>query len=141
MYNTRTDIQGEVPEEVLVQLTDDNGTGVVEESVVTLALVKSAGEVDGYCASRYVVPFAAPPAFVKALDLDIAIYHLFSRRENVPENRKERYKNAVRALERIARGEISIGAPTATPAAVSGENVARLRTRQKQFDEDTLSRY
>lgn len=141
-YNDKDDILGEIAEEVLVQLTDDQYLGVVNDDLVAKAIARADGEVDGYCGKRYVVPFEPVPPFIKALALDITVYNLFSRRENVPENRVTRYKNAVKNLEGLAKGLVTLGLQqpvkpgetfsSATPEVL--DNAGQFsRTRMKGF--------
>lgn len=131
MYNAKADILGEVAERTLIQLTDDEKLGTVNDDRITSALTRSAAMIDGYCGKRYEVPFDPSLGFmdfIKSLDLDIAIYNLFSRKENVPENRKDRYKNAEKTLVQIAEGKVTLGAAdkkpevfsSATPEVLSG---------------------
>lgn len=134
MYNTKDDILGELSEETLIQLTDDDNLGVVDDVKVAQALTASAAMIDGYCGKLYQVPFAVCPDFIKALDLDITVYNLFSRRENVPENRKTRRDNAVKNLEQIAKGLVTLGIatipqPAKNTGSASFSSNARLCTR------------
>jgi phage gp36-like protein len=138
-YCSYDDIRGIVPDEVLIQLTDDANIGEVDTAKVTDAIDNAGSAVDGYAAGRYAVPFAPVPRLIMVTTLDIAIYNLFSRRENVPENRKDRYKNAIKTCEALADGKLTIGEAEAPPVEASG--VIKVASRPKQFDEDTLDRY
>ena len=136
-YSSFDDITGEISANTLLQLVDDSNTGLTfamlllamaedgdmsdltteQQAAATTAaatvakvMARASAEVDGYCSNLYDVPFVTPTPFLQATNLDITIYHLFSRRENVPENRRDRYKNAVKVLERIANGNIQLGA-------------------------------
>lgn len=140
-YNALDDILGELAEETVLQLVDDSSAGIDVDMVklalagddladldpdqataavkaaaaVSSALNRASAQVDGYCSTLHQVPFDPPSPFIRALDLDIVIYNLYSRRENVPENRSDRNKNAIKALEAIAAGKILIGAPKTAP--------------------------
>ncbi|MCM0081780.1 DUF1320 domain-containing protein [Geomonas sp. Red32] len=144
MYNALNDILTKVPWDVLLQLVIDDPVDVTPDMVtaawngaslsaltpeeaaaattgaaaITEALEGASSLVDGYCGRRCEVPFTTVPPFVKSLDLGIAVYHLFSRRENVPENRQKVYDNAVKTLSAISRGEITLGVQP-VPAAVA----------------------
>jgi len=119
-YSTLTDIKKLIPEETVIQLTDDENTGAVVESRVTEAIAQADAEIDSYCGGRYTVPFATVPDIVKKISVDIAIYNLYSRKvEELPETRSDRYKNAIRQLEGISKGLISIGEADAPPASTS----------------------
>ena len=166
-YNTIDDFRGEISDDVILQLCDDSNSGLTVDMIVlalnngnlssltsaqvtaagiaagniTKAITRGDGEVDGYCGKRYQVPFDPLPDFVKSLALDLAIYTLFSRRENVPENRKMRRDNAVKNLEGLAKGIITLGLQdpqpnetftSATPEIVSGGRI---------FKRDTMRGY
>ena len=124
-YSTKTDIEKMIPADDVTSLTDDEGTGVQVASRVSEAIAQAHAEIDSYCGGRYSVPFSTVPDIVKKCSVDIAIYNLYSRRvETVPETRSERYKNAIRQLEGIAKGIISIGEdpePTASTGASYAE--------------------
>lgn len=111
-YSALSDIVKLIPESVIIQLTDDEGTGSVNQSRVDEAIRQADAEIDTYCGGRYDVPFVTVPDIVKKISVDIAIYNLYSRRvEEIPETRSERYKNAIRQLGEIASGKITIGEP------------------------------
>ena len=109
-YSTLDDIKKLIPETVITQLTDDEQLGTVNQARVDEAITQADAEIDSYCGGRYTVPFAATPDIVKKISVDIAIYNLYSRKvEEVPITRETRYKNAIRQLEGIAAGKISMG--------------------------------
>jgi phage gp36-like protein len=138
MYSTLDDIKKLLPEETIIQLTDDAGIEDVNEGMVTEAIAQADAEIDSYCGIKYSVPFATVPDIVKKISVDIAIYNLYSRRvEEIPETRAERYKNAIRQLEGISKGIISIGespepaVPTQGAAEVNKTENDRIFTRDK----------
>lgn len=108
-YSEKTDILDQLDEATLVELTDDDGTGTVDTSVVTRSIADADAEIDGYCATRYDVPFSAVPVMIRKISVDIAIYNLYSRRVAVPEERDKRYSNAVKFLRNVSKGLISLG--------------------------------
>lgn len=139
-YSTLTDIKKLIPEETVIQLTDDENTGAVVESRVTEAIAQADAEIDSYCGGKYSVPFATVPDIVKKISVDIAIYNLYSRRvEEMPETRSDRYKNAIRQLEGIAKGNISIGEATEPTAAEQGGVEKNKTESDRIFTKDTLS--
>ena len=117
----------------LIQLTDDDDAGVVDESVVTKAIADADAEIDGYCGQRYTVPFTTVPAMIRKLSVDIAVYNLFSRRQGAPEGRKTRYDAAIKFLERVADGKAVVtGVEGTTESAadrVSIESATRVFSR------------
>ncbi len=109
-YSTQTDIEEQVSQAELIELTDDTGAGAVDTSAAARAIADADAEIDGYCGARYTVPFSPAPAMIRKLSVDIAVYNLFSRRSNLklPEERQKRYDNAVRFFRDLAKGLISL---------------------------------
>ena len=86
------------------------------------------------------MPFATVPGIVKKISVDIAIYNLYSRRvEVIPETRADRYKNAIRQLEGISKGVISIGVDPAPSAASQSSNTVEVATSEKIFSRDNMT--
>lgn len=121
-YSVLNDLKKMIPEESLIQLTDDEGYGTVNQTRIDEAIAQADAEIDSYCGGKYSIPFAAPvPDIVKKISVDIAIYNLYSRRvEVIPDVRTDRYKNAIRQLEGISKGIISIGEDPAPAAPTTG---------------------
>jgi phage gp36-like protein len=119
-YSTVDDIKKMLPEDLIVQLTDDEATGSINQPRMEEAIAQADAEIDSYCGERYSVPFATVPDIVKKLSVDLAIYNLYSRLvRDMPEVRTERYRSSIRQLEAISKGNISLGVDPA-PQAHSG---------------------
>ena len=123
MYTTLDDILKKIPEATVVQLTDDEGAGSVNTGRVDEAIEGAASEVNGYCNSRYSVPFNPVPEIIAKLTADLAIYNLYARVvETIPDTRKKQRDDAIRLLERIADGRIGLGGPAAdVPVTLQGK--------------------
>lgn len=120
-YSTLADMTATTPEQAVINLTDDSGVGVVDQDKVSAAIADADAEIDSYCAARYTVPFDPVPAVVRKCSVDIAVYNIYSRyAEKVPETREARYKNAIKLLENIAKGVVTIGETVAPPPVSSG---------------------
>ena len=52
--------------------------------VVEEAIAKADGEIDAYLGLRYQLPLMGIPAQVRSLSVEIALYHLYSRRSVMP---------------------------------------------------------
>lgn len=140
-YSLLADILKLFPEEVVIQLTDDEGLGVVNQTRIDEAIAGADAEIDSYCGSRYTVPFTTVPDIVKKISVDIAIYNLYSRRvEEISETRADRYKNAIRQLEGIAKGTISIGESVTPPAETGGAETNKTE-EDRTFTKDNLEGY
>ncbi|MRR15697.1 MAG: DUF1320 domain-containing protein [Deltaproteobacteria bacterium] len=118
MYCSQADITAAISEDVLIQLTDDDNAGVINQASVTAAIAQADAEIDGYCGARYTVPFVTVPAVVKALSIEIAVYYLYKRR-TVPEKIEKAYDKAIAKLKDISRGLLSLGVADPPPAATS----------------------
>jgi phage gp36-like protein len=119
-YCTQADILEQLDEDVLVQLTDDDDIGVVDGDVVTRAIADADAEIDSYCGTRHDLPFSPVPVMVRKLSVDLSIYNLYARRRGVSEDRQKRYDNAIRFLQDVARGRITLGADAPTPDSDGG---------------------
>lgn len=138
-YCTLDDIKKLIPEEALIQLTDDEGLGSVNQARIEEAVVQADAEIDSYCGSRYSVPFDTVPEVVKKLSVDIAVYNLYSRRvEEAPAVRAERYRNAIRQLEGISKGVISLGIDPGPSASADGRAETNKPTGDQVFTREKL---
>jgi len=108
-YSTKIDMLEKIEEDVLIQLTDDDDAGVVDEGKVTRAIADADAEIDSYCGTKYDVPFSTVPVMIRKMSVDIAIYNLYARRRGAPEDRKERYDDAISFLKDISKGIASLG--------------------------------
>ncbi len=109
-YCTQADIEKELDLAVLIDLTDDpdNPTGEVGAANVESAIVRASAVVDGYLSAKVSVPAAVTPTLT-AVCVDIAVYTLFSRKENVPKNRGDRYGAAINFLRAVVDGKAMLG--------------------------------
>lgn len=139
-YSVQADILEQLDETVLIQLTDDDGAGEVDDDKVTRAISDADATIDAYCQGRYEVPLDPVPDKIRQISVDIAIYNLFSRRDDTaPERRIERHKEAIRFLERMADGKITLG--SATPAQVNTSHSVNISANDRIFDRDKMSGY
>jgi phage gp36-like protein len=110
-YATQTDLEKKIEPARLVQLTDDNNDGVADTAPIAEAIAAAGSIIDSYLATRYTVPVSPVPDLVRTMAADLAIYLLFSRRDQTNDARTAAYKDALTLLGRIASGTATIGAP------------------------------
>jgi len=137
------DIRASLPEDELMRLTDDEGLGVVDEARVGDAIASAVSEVDAYCGGRYRVPVSPVPELLKKLTVDIVIYNLYGRAVGeIPGSRSERYRNAIRQLEGISSGSVTLGAAIA-PAPADQRSGAQCNTETdgSVFSRDSMEGY
>jgi phage gp36-like protein len=135
-YSTKSDILEQMDEDVLVQLTDDDDAGSVDDDKVTRAIADADALINGYCGNKYTVPFTTVPALVRKYSVDIAIYNLYGRRKGAPEDIRNRYKDAIDFLKGVASGNNTLGEddPEGTDSdapEMYSENAERIFTRDK----------
>lgn len=125
MYCTQADIEERFGSAELIQLTDRARSGVADSVAIARAIDDAEAEIDGYLSGRYTLPFATVPPVLTRLSCDIALYHLFSARRGggVIDDVRNRYKDAVRLLENIGKGVITLGTP---PAPAGRDDVAMM---------------
>ena len=130
-----------VPESVMCELSDDVAGGVVDDDLIATVINEACEEVDGYLRNRYALPFAHTPTLVKKCAKQIARYALYERRPegfDLPSAVIEGRKVAVKNLEYIRDGKISLGMPDNLPnpksmVADDAEFAVRVRpSRQNQ---------
>ncbi len=133
-YIAKADILKQLPEADLIQLTDDDDTGSVNDAIVDGAITDSEGEVDGYLASRYSTPVTPVPNIVKAFTVDIAIHRLYGRRQGATEDIEKRYNNAIRFFKNVSTGVVTLGVDAPVPensgSGVDIQSDARIFTRE-----------
>ncbi|MGD0278348.1 MAG: DUF1320 domain-containing protein [Smithella sp.] len=140
MYCTIDNIKGITSEQDLIELTDDNVPAQVIVSANVNKAISDAGEmIDSYLRSRYTLPFSPLPGLIMTLACDIAVYRLYARRTKLtpPEGVSERYKNALKLLSQIQKGEIDLGIEgTDTPEIGDASGITDSAPRM--FKRDTL---
>ena len=138
-YIAKADILEQIPESDLIELTDDENTGLVVDSIVDGAIVNAEGEVDGYLATRYSTPVTPVPDIVKAFTVDVAVYRLYGRRQGATEDIEKRYKNAIRFLKDASNGVVTLGVTVPAPEN-SGSDVD-IQSDGRIFNRENLNEF
>ncbi|MDO8282693.1 MAG: DUF1320 domain-containing protein [Thermodesulfovibrionia bacterium] len=106
-YCNEDDIKKRIPEQVIIELTDDNSADEIDPVKVLDAIASAEGEINGYLRSRYTLPLLSIPDLIRKLSVDIAIYYLYARKvEEIPDTRRTMYKDAINTLQSIAAGRV-----------------------------------
>jgi phage gp36-like protein len=137
-YCTKEDIIKLISEETLIELSDDFGAGIVDDATVDKAIADADAEIDGYCNSRYTVPFVPVPVVIAKISQDITAYNLHSRRPGMPEARQKRYEAAIKLLTNLSKGLVTLGA--AAEESASGDKV-QVSAQDRVFTRETLKGY
>lgn len=136
-YSVLADLYEKISEQELILLTDDIGAGAINTDRIEETSAAAAAEIDGYVGVRYLVPVVAPiPALLKLLSIDIQIYRLYGRRAR-PQKVIDDYKEAMRKLEHIAKGMLTLGIPP-PPAAGASSLEGEVFAPERLFTRTTL---
>lgn len=137
-YATQQDLIDRFGQAELIELSDRSRSGAIDAAVVARALGDADAEIDGYLASKYTLPLDPIPLPIARIACDIARYYLHDDR--VTEQVRNRYKDAIRFLESVVSGEVTLGvdATGEAPAAVGGPQTS---SPDREFTRDTLADY
>lgn len=138
-YIVKADILKQITDADLIELTDDNNTGLVDDAIVDGAIINAEGEVDGYLAKRYATPVNPIPDIVKAFTVDVAIHRIYGRRQGAPEDIEKRYSNAIRFFRDVSKGVVTLGVKVPEPEN-SGSQVD-IQSDDRIFDRESMNGY
>jgi phage gp36-like protein len=142
-YTNLANLIKAVSEDRLIELTDDNDTGVVDTDVIDDVLDQVEELISSKISGRYTTPLADPvPKLIVSVANDLAIYELHKRRLNLdmPESLEQQRKNAMKILDDIRKKALHLSAnELAVTTDTSGH--AGLRASDRVFDDETLSKY
>lgn len=132
-YCTPEDIEKQVSTHTLIQLTNDiPDQETVDTVVCEEALIYSSTLIDGYLRGKYTLPLNNHFPLLRIIAIDLSIYRLYSRRiyTDIPESVAQAYKNAIKTLEDLKKGIISLQTEEETSVRTSGE----YRTNKTESD-------
>ena len=137
-YCTQDDIISQISEEILIQLTDDEGVGEVDADRVSAAIANADAEINSYCGMKYTVPFTTVPPMIRAASIDIAVYNLRSRRMGASEPEKDRYRERISWLKDVAKGIATLGEsdPDGVPTEAQAPEIA---SNTRVFSRESMS--
>jgi len=144
-YCTIDDIKKMIDAMRLIRLTDDEGSGSINVERLQEAIDSAAVEIDSYIGGRVALPIVGDvPPMLNKLNVDIAIYNVYSRvAEKTPAVRADRYRDAIRFLEKFSEGKGSLGSqpPPDPPDEEDYSAGNRVSARDKMFGTDTMDKY
>lgn len=136
MYCTKQDLIDRFGENELVQLTDHDNLGFINDDVLNQAIADASAEMDGYLASRYSLPLATVPQTLKPLCCNIARYKLYD--EQASEQVTKNNDAAIKFLFSVSKGEISLGVDSLGAKAQSTD-FAEVQSAGSVFGRDKSS--
>lgn len=126
MYLSPEELLAFMPGKSVAQLTNDDPKAEKADMAKVQEAVRAAEELaDGYLRGRYALPLSTVPTLLRDVVRTIARFKLYERRpeSKMPDTMLETYKAAVKTLEQIRSGRITLGvAATAEPVPERGEH-------------------
>jgi len=118
-YCTKQDLIDRFGEQEIIDITDHDNLGVVDEDVLAQAIKDACAEMDGYLSTRYKLPLVEQPQVLKPLACNITRYLLHD--EQATELVVKRYDAAIKSLVNISKGIISLGLTDSGSTAQSND--------------------
>jgi phage gp36-like protein len=122
IYIQQSDLEGKLGNNKLLQLTDPDGTGTIQTSIVNDAIAAAEGRFESYVRTRYQLPVPAT-SLVTSLCLDLAIFNLFRLSSTVDDGVykvwQDASSSAIKTLEAISQGKAALDVPAATESATN----------------------
>lgn len=137
-YAAKQDMIDRFGEAAVRMLTDRTKTNQIDDQVLGRALSDADAEIDAYLVGQYRLPLAQVPRVLVPIACDIARYRLFERQAT--EEVRNRYRDAVRFLENVAAGRVSLGLDSADASTPAVGRVA-VKAPDPVFGADGLADY
>lgn len=109
MYATAADMIRQFQRREVLALTDPEDTGDINQDILDGALKAASAEIDTYLSGRYRLPLNPAPPHLVRICCDIARYVLTGDERQATDTINDRYKAAVRFLELVASGKVTLG--------------------------------
>lgn len=137
-YATVEDMVARFSELEVIQLTDRNQDGLIDEDVAAVALADATAEIDAYL-GRFKRPFTDVPPILKRLCCDIARYRLTAANGVlITDEIRNRYKiDVLDLLRAMAKGEVQLGVDDSGQEVAAGEDgIVFVNGKNKVFGRD-----
>ncbi|EGV38491.1 gp436 family protein [Neisseria weaveri] len=137
-YAVTADMVARFGELEVIQLTDRNQDGLIDEDVAAVALADATAEIDAYL-GRFKRPFTDVPPILKRLCCDIARYRLTAANGVlITDEIRNRYKiDVLDLLRAMAKGEVQLGVDESGEEVAAGEDgIVFVNGKNKAFGRD-----
>lgn len=129
-YATTDDMIRQLGEREVLSLADRDADGQPDPGVLEGALDAATAEINVYLAERYSLPLATAYPILTTYCVDIARYRLLGAQTTETEPARVRYRDAIRFLELVAQGKVSLGANPDGSAAVQQKQIGVVGSRR-----------
>lgn len=114
-YCTQADLELEIRASELVQLTNDGTGTTVDATILGRAIARAGSRINAVAGAHYAVPFSPVPDYIRDLAVDLTLVKLAERRSKAPGWAESKGKRVARALDRLAKGHITVGSQPEPP--------------------------
>jgi phage gp36-like protein len=123
---TVADLQQNLPDAILIQLTNDDPAAItINVAIANQAIADAFAEMWPYIGVKFSVPIVPTPPALKPSIVSTAIKNLYARKvEELPPMRRDDYRVAIRFWKDVAAGIVTLGIdpPPAAPIVGSPES-------------------
>lgn len=138
MYANVADMVARFGDLEVIQISDRNADGMIDDDVVLVALADATAEIDAYL-GRFRQPFTETPPILKRLCCDIARYRLTATSGvQITDEIRNRYKiDVLDLLKALARGDVQLGVDSlGEQVATSDNGVVFVNRKNRIFARD-----
>ncbi len=121
----------------LLQLSDQDGNGVEDPTVVDQAMNDAAGFIDSYASRRFSVPMATSTTLA-AINARLARYYLREARRMLTESDVSSYEADIKWLVGLGNGEVLPGVEPLPPKSSIMRDAATARPASKDVSRTKL---
>jgi len=139
-YATQSDMTTLFGEREVIQITDRALLGVIDTAVLADALELASDEIDGYIGGRYALPLSSSPRLLSRVCCDIARYRLLGADAQETEPARNRYRDAIRLLEQVRDGKMTLGLDPAQQPVGTGPTI-KINNGRRMFGPGSLDDY
>lgn len=139
-YAKQVDMVSVLGEREVIMLTDRRLLGKIDTIVLEDALSLASDEIDAYLDGRYALPLPSVPRLLTRLCCDIARYRLSGGDAQETEPARNRYRDAIKMLESIKRGDLTLGLDPAQQE-VPTRSAVQINNGIRTFSRATLADY
>lgn len=139
-YATQADMVSVFGEREVIMLTDRSLLGTIDVTVLADALSLASDEINAYLDGRYALPLPNVPRLLTRICCDITRYRLSGGDAQETEPSRNRYKDSIKMLEAIKRGDLTLGLDPAQQE-VPTRGAVQINNGQRIFSRDTLADY
>lgn len=132
LYVSKRDLIDRYGDETVAMLADRDGDADEDVDPVARAIADAEAEINSYIGNRYDLPLPGVididepsantdvPTPLRRVAVDIAIYRLAPSHDMLTREQRKRYDDAIKWLEGVAAGSISLGIADTAPAVGGG---------------------